>query len=117
MVICTVQQVCGISCVAGPGGYAQCSPNGVPCDVCNPAFGATGECAACADYGFNVTECTNTDNTGGTCSWNGTCCVAGSAPAPELPAGAFWYFVAALTFLAVAIQMRTIPVKTSHRDL
>jgi hypothetical protein len=106
MPVCGGVGSCGFSCVAGFGGYALCSFNGAPCDVCNPAFGTTGECAGCTDYGFNFTECLNTDNTGGTCSWDGSCCQYGSAPAPELPAGAFWYFAVALTLLVLAIQTR-----------
>ncbi len=107
MPACIGSTTCGFACVSGPGGYAQCSPNGLPCDVCNPAYGATGECAGCTDYGFNVAECTNVDNTGGTCTWDGSCCQVGSAPAPELPAGAFWYFAVALILLVFGLQSGT----------
>jgi hypothetical protein len=104
MPTCTGGGTCSIACVAGPGGYAQCSGNGAPCDVCNSIFGTTGECAGCTDYGFNFADCTDVDNTGGTCSWDGSCCQVGSAAAPELPAGVFWYFVVATILLVFGVQ-------------
>lgn len=97
-----------------PGGTAaECTGSVDAGPYCVNQFG-TDSCGTCTAYGSDQAQCTDVVRNGGNCSWDGTCCQDGSAPAPELPPGAFWYFLVAASGLAVLVSNRKTSGSTTH---
>ena len=104
----------GISFLGGNAfGFSSCPPGGsgtTPCSQfsdCSgePTFKVCGstDCSNC-EYISDMGTCLNATLTGGTCEWDGSCCITtASGAAPELPPGAILYFALGLTLVVFAV--------------